>query len=383
MNTNLTLLMLNCKSINSKLGEIKLLCYSEKPDIFCLSETWIKEVKYEPKFINYSIEWKHRVNPGGGGGLGILIKRGVQYHKLNLIPFPNGVLEFLAIKIYENNNKYTCILNIYNPGAPLSTNEFRHYINQLGSRYIVLGDFNAHSIILNDRCKRRNATGKTIEELVLDDNICLINPINFFTFIDSATGCRSCLDLCFASPNIAINCEISLAKDVGSDHYPVKVEVNIAPIIYKASGRPKWKPCKESLYNFSMNISETKIIQPNSLDNMVSDLQSRIHDSALQNIKQTKGIRVGKRTSWWSEECSRAVAERRYARKQLEKYPTNNNLLNFRDKSSKAKDICLKHKKATFQNYISSLHHNTPTSQVWKKVKSLKSNYKQESYPLA
>ena len=63
-NKKLSMFLINCHSINNKLGEIKLMLYTRKPDIFCFTETWIS--RFEPKFIDYVAIWKHRVEPGGG-----------------------------------------------------------------------------------------------------------------------------------------------------------------------------------------------------------------------------------------------------------------------------------------------------------------------------
>ena len=121
----LSIVMLNCRSINtSKLGEIKLMIYINKPDIVCFSETWIK--KYEPKFIDYIPIWQHR-NFSQGGGLGILVKRNLHYQIHKLTIYPQGLLEVQAIKLIMANNRHLSILNIYNPSKPITQNEFRHY----------------------------------------------------------------------------------------------------------------------------------------------------------------------------------------------------------------------------------------------------------------
>ena len=63
MNTSLSILFLNCKSINCKLGEVKLLLYVEKQSVFCFqpsfNETWLKD-KREPSFIGYESVWDNR-----------------------------------------------------------------------------------------------------------------------------------------------------------------------------------------------------------------------------------------------------------------------------------------------------------------------------------
>ena len=50
MSAQLNIFTLNCRGIATKLGEFKLMIYTQKPDVVCLQETWIG--KYVPKFID-------------------------------------------------------------------------------------------------------------------------------------------------------------------------------------------------------------------------------------------------------------------------------------------------------------------------------------------
>ena len=79
-NNNISIFLLNCRSIINKLGEIKLL-YTRKPDIFCFNETWIN--RFQPTFIDYVPIWQHRGEPGLG--LGIILKIFLQHDKFHLI----------------------------------------------------------------------------------------------------------------------------------------------------------------------------------------------------------------------------------------------------------------------------------------------------------
>ena len=79
-------------------------------DFMALCETWIRH--REPKFINCSAEWKHRQNNARGGGLVLLIRKGIHYTNLDLLPYNNGGLEFQAIKIKLENNSFISLLNI-------------------------------------------------------------------------------------------------------------------------------------------------------------------------------------------------------------------------------------------------------------------------------
>ena len=81
---NLKLYLLNCNSINTKLGEIKDFLATHKPDIFCFTETWLN--KYIPRFNNYVSHWKHR--DSADGGLGIVIEQSIPHTTYPLPKWP-------------------------------------------------------------------------------------------------------------------------------------------------------------------------------------------------------------------------------------------------------------------------------------------------------
>ena len=221
-NDNITIIGLNCRSISNKLGEIKLLIYTQKPEIVAFTETWLaNNTKYLPKFIGYTCEFINRV--GFAGGIGLLIKDGVQYQNINLGHYQNGHLECQAVNVILKKGGKIGILNVYNPGKPVMKNEFKHYISQIGNKYVVIGDFNIHSKLLETKCIRSNFSGKSLEMLIAEEDVCLVNPRDMYTYVSPATGKRSCLDLCLASSNIAAHVNIGTLWDVGSDHVPIKV----------------------------------------------------------------------------------------------------------------------------------------------------------------
>ena len=94
------------------------------------------------------------------------------------------------------------VLHVYNLGKDITKSEVQFYIGQLVRHYINAGDFNAHSKILDLDCIRTNGTGRTIENILLRVEVCLLNPRNFYTYIDFRTGRKSCLYLCVCSHNI-------------------------------------------------------------------------------------------------------------------------------------------------------------------------------------
>ena len=189
-----------------------------------------------------------------------IIRKGLQYQEVTLQPFPGGVLEVLAVKIHEKNKKFINVLNIYNPNSNLSVNEIKHYILQLGDRYIITGDFNAHSIILDDKVTNSNVTGKTIENIVLNEDVSLCNPINMYTHLSLPNYTRSCLDLTLCSNNLAEKIELNTLREVGSDHLPVKIIIKINPISIKSFSKKNGKLMMKILNYTVITLKKVKLL---------------------------------------------------------------------------------------------------------------------------
>ena len=379
--SSLNIQFLNCNSIYNKTSEIKLTLQNDSPEIFCMTETWINP-QFLPKFPNYCAEWKHR--NGRGGGIGILIRNNVQYEKIDLDIPEEGYLEAQAIKLYIKDSIPLSILNLYNPVKDITYGEFEHYLNQLGDMFVIVGDFNAHSPILNTTCTAPNHTGKSLEKLLQEQNICLMNPKDMYTYTDRRSGKQSCLDLCFASANIATMVDVVPYLDVGSDHLIVKAVVDIQLNKYLWLRPQKFRVTKDGLSKFRDYYIESKINLPTDINSLVEDYMSRFTDSSLECFgKPSSGeSKTNKRTPWWNDECHQLVAQRRKALKTLQNHPTLENLINFKKHAAKAKYVIKKTKKESMQSFVSSLTHRTPQGTIWKKIKAFKSTYSPPTYPL-
>jgi ribonuclease HI len=375
-NHEIKIIELNCKSIMGKVPEIQKLINLERPDILCLSETWLQANDREPHLHGYSAIWKHR--QGRGGGLGIIIESSLQYEPVNIRLFPNGKWEILAIKINLGNSKeWICILNVYNPNQNVTKEEMKYYMDQLGNKFIIMGDFNAHTPVLDNTYHNyRNAAGKALEDLLIEENIILINPINFITYIDYRTGRPSCLDVCLTSPNIAAQTSLSRVEDVGSDHSPIIATVKLKPVRCIKRTYKRWKTKGINWRKWKTDIPDTNITQPNEIESLNDDLVERLNLAAKSNIKLSSGtVKVRKSTPWWNSECSKRVALRRKAKKRCELHPTPENIAILRKRTAEAKYIIQKSKKESWREYINSLKMDTPIGEVWRKIKSIKSQY--------
>lgn len=215
-NKQFLLIQFNCNGIFNKLSEIKLYIYTRKPEVFCFSETFVK--KHEPKFIGYQSFWQHRV--GHKGGLGTFIRRDIAAKSRTLAQFQDQQLELQCTQIFSSD-QWIDIVNIYNPQKNVTYDEIKHITSQLTNNFIVIGDFNAHSPMWDTR-GRSNITGRSIEQILTNSNINLLNDSSIPTYIDHRTNTTSCLDLCLATRTLW-NCgELKRGVDLGSDHFPIE-----------------------------------------------------------------------------------------------------------------------------------------------------------------
>jgi exonuclease III len=197
MEQRLVVIQFNCHGLHNKLTEFKIFLYSQKPDVVCLCETWLKNV--EPRFVGYQCFWSHRLR-APRGGLAILVRCDLAAHSLQVNPFQVGSLEFQAVQL-QSALGLVSIGNFYNPGANISKAECLSYFEQIRSPCILTGDFNAHSPVWDMR-GRYNQTGKSLEAAVDTLNLGILNDSSFQTYIDNRTGSTSCLDLFILSADL-------------------------------------------------------------------------------------------------------------------------------------------------------------------------------------
>ena len=380
MKNTFNILFLNCKSLNCKLGEIKLLLYLEKPAVFCFNETWMKK-EYEPRFIGYSTIWKNRDD--GYGGVGILINNEYSYKEINLVAFDGGVLEVQAINVMLESSEMISIFNCYNPNEHVTIHEVRHYIQQLSRKFIIVGDLNCQTQVLDTKCTRSNFTGRMLETLLTEDPICLINPRDMYTYVSFSNLKKSCLDVCLSSPNIASLTTIECKQDVGSDHYPLKVVVNISPAIQEIRIQKRWILENVKWNQWREDFPHLRGVLPNSVNNLSEELTNRILYTSHKNIKETSGIfNPSKRSSWWSSDISRKVAERRRAKRKLELHPLIVNLQDYKHKCNVARTAIKEAKKASWEKYISDIKSDTPIKEVWSKIRGIKNKQRLTTIPV-
>ena len=359
----------NCNSLRTKLCELKLLLYSAKIDIVCLCETWLTD--HTPVFRGYRPLWRHR--PGGqGGGLGILLREDVQFQEKPLTACPMGQLEIQCITVFSSIGPLD-ICNIYNPCKDVLLGEFVHYLNQLLPSFILVGDFNAHSPVW-DRRQRVNITGSSLETLLEEGSLGLLNEPFLPTYVDRRTGATSCLDLCLTSDSLLLQGEVRLGPDLGSDHLPLECRFSFGAVKTSSKTEKRWivKRADWTGWTSALASVSSSVVLPMSPDELNSVVCDSVIGVSERFIPQTSGQqRDCSSAPWWSAECAKAVAKRRVARNALARCPTLDNLIAYKRAAAIARFTVLRQKKSSWQRFVNSLSVDTSLTRVWGTVRSM------------
>ena len=370
----------NCKGIASKLQELNHYLNETKPDIVCLNETWLTD--REPKFKNYNAIWENRA--GVGGGVGILVKNDLTVKSLKLNKLHNGLLELIAVSVYRTDHSILNVVSVYNPAKNICTNEIKHYLKQFGECFMILGDWNAHSPLLDGKYyTATNTTGRNLETTLTEEDIVLANPPDLITYVDYRTGRGSCIDLCITSANIAADVTVSQGTDLGSDHCPIQVVLQLSPYRNAQSYHQKWKLHDINWREFKSSIPNREIVFPSDVKTIANSIKDRLNFAATNTTRLTSGKAFsGRKTTWWNGKVDSKIKDRRRRRKKCEKHPTMENVIELKRAAAEARYALINSKKQSWRKFVSTLSVNCPVSKVWEKVRKLKGTSKPNNYPL-
>ena len=363
----------NCRSLYNKLTEFKVEVYLKKPHIICLQETFIVDDR-EPALINYQGYFKNRA--GRGGGVAVFVRS-------DMIVIPTSVniynqassLEWQVVRV-KQCDEVVDIMNIYNPSGDTVTRlEFEHYIDQLANKFVLVGDLNAHFPIWTAGSSV-NTTGRNIGDLILQRQVRrqlqVITPRGQPTYLDSATGRTSTLDLCIASHRIGNLVQLELGVDLGSDHCPVYIKINLRPVLMSAESRKRWKFRDDKWQEYRDNLVDLPE-QLNSVEEGSDQISEGMRRAAEVTFGMTSGIRHPKYSQpWWSEECSVAERERRRLFSIMRRHPTDENLRRWKDADLEVKRVTKERKAESFKEFVNSINSKTSAGTVWSKINSLK-----------
>ena len=226
-----------------------------------------------------------------------------------------------------------CLINVYFPKSIISDNDLKWIHSLEKGRYIICGDFNAHSPLWDSNLCQSDKAGSLIEEVLDNSELCLLNNGTITRIPDSIRERASAIDLSLCSPCICLKMDWSVLDDpLGSDHLPIHITYDNSPnfsfsakpdnYIYAKANWSKFRKILEN-YTYTENFSEIDLWYSQFQALVISAADSSIPKSNGNNIKD---IDLHKHNDWWNENCRN---ERASYRKCVKRYKSNRSLENF------------------------------------------------------
>lgn len=229
-NNYIKLLHWNSNSLQQKIQELYYFLNSNKIDIACISETYLKHNTKIDLHPRYTLYRKDRIQSKRGGGVAILILNSIKH---NLLPDLNlKLIECIGVAVYMDNGKKLLFFSIYLPGSAKSAEIKEHFLNDIRkitntfrhSTYYIAGDFNAkHRSWL---CLKGNLVGKLLYEESMDEGFTILHSLTPTHIPDDHNRAPSTIDLIITNSTSYI--ETPLCTYLGSNHNAVKTKINIS-----------------------------------------------------------------------------------------------------------------------------------------------------------
>jgi ribonuclease HI len=338
-----------------------LLKCTEKPDIICIQETFLKPLK-SFNLPEYDCVRKDREG-GRGGGIATFIKSGIDYK----IKETNCTLECIIIELLSGVSILT-IVNVYDPPNKVTNEEDYKNIFNLTKSAIIVGDFNAHNTMWkSDRSDRR---GLYIEKMLEGFNYVSLNT-GIPTY-QKTNGGMSVLDLSFASSAIANKCEWSIAENNtwGSDH--IACVTRFGENIDKENNSSlKWNLKKADwiLYKKAFDSDTLNNLYSDNIDMYCDNFTKEILRAAKVSIPQTRSGLISshlKTLPYWTQNISDLIKERNKARNKVNKLNSEENRINYKRLKAKVQLQIKNESKKYWNKYCSSLNRGSKLGSVWR-----------------
>jgi hypothetical protein len=205
----------NANGILGKLGELKVFLKMHDVDIMLITET--KLLKTDKINIDsYNILRKERNTDTRGGGVAILVKRGIPYIKAQVAA---NEIECTAIKLSNN----IVIAVVYNRPCNKYKIESIRKIYNTHNNIIIGGDLNSKHIDWGNNSN--NTNGITLHNLINSSNI-NIHHLSSHTHYPSNNSDPSTIDF-FLLKNITNYTIAHTLHELPSDHYPEEMHIEL------------------------------------------------------------------------------------------------------------------------------------------------------------
>ncbi|KAG1663708.1 RNA-directed DNA polymerase from mobile element jockey [Nymphon striatum] len=325
----------------SKYDEICRLLNDHNPTAMCLQETRLNDT-YNTTIRRYSIYRRDLPSEHPAGGVCIIVNNQIPHSSVQL----NSSLQAIAVRV--SMHKVLTICSIYiPPSSPIIAADVEDLLRQLPAPALICGDFNGHNLLWGSRVT--NPRGRTIEDIILHNNLCLFNDTSM-TYLDLSAGTYSALDLTLCHPSLLQDFTWMVDGDLHtSDHFPIHVKGNGPPI----KGRPqRWKLHKADWTMFKQLCAEQLNISSFAeISDQYSEFITILLEVAEISIPKTSQYPKRFNKPWFNKDCKDAVRERKRVLRKFSLRPTSDNLSSYRQAAAAARRTIRQAKRESWRQY--------------------------------
>ncbi|KAG1713961.1 RNA-directed DNA polymerase from mobile element jockey [Nymphon striatum] len=361
---------LNVSVDRSKYDEICRLLNDHNPTAMCLQETRLNDT-YNTTIRRYSIYRRDLPSEHPAGGVCIIVNNQIPHSSVQL----NSSLQAIAVRV--SMHKVLTICSIYiPPSSPIIAADVEDLLRQLPAPALICGDFNGHNLLWGSRVT--NPRGRTIENIILHNNLCLFNDTSM-TYLDLSAGTYSALDLTLCHPSLLQDFTWMVDGDLHtSDHFPIHVKGNGPPI----KGRPqRWKLHKADWTMFKQLCAEQLNISSFAeISDQYSEFITILLEVAEISIPKTSQYPKRFNKPWFNKDCKDAVRERKRLLRKFSLRPTSDNLSSYRQAAAAARRTIRQAKRESWRQYVSKLNSQSSIKSAWDRLRKIRGKGTSDAY---
>lgn len=321
----------------------------------------------------------------------LYINKSLEYFVINDKDFTsdNDNICIAGASVKFDSSNIVNILSVYLPAGPKENNTDWLKTIDMKKKWMILGDFNAHSPMWD--ISGPSVTSSRLVENILDSNLVLLNDGSITRIPDISSHRASAIDLSLVSPNLAINCSWETSDDcLGSDHIPINILVNdikidecqvtedIIPNFHHE--RANWPLFQSTLLGLDYNN-----IQNDDVEVFYSNFKNGLIFAAEQSIPRCNNNAHRKHSGnpWWNTDCEAAVIAKKSAYKRWIRSKSDDNFNAMKREKINCKRIIAAAKKSHWEEFCKQeVRESKDIHKVWKKVKRLKSSFDLQQFPI-
>ncbi|GIY36400.1 hypothetical protein CDAR_235741 [Caerostris darwini] len=324
-----------------KLDKILELASKHQVSFIALQETKLT-TRHRLRVKGYNIVRRDR-SSNGGGGLMFLI-RDVYFQGIDRINSPRKSLESQGITVLSrkhNNN-----INIFNLHHPPNNQKLDLDVLEglFTNATVLLGDLNAKHTAWG--CALANNRGQDLENLSNDKTFLFLNN-GTHTYRSHSYNTTDALNLTISSPDLFPYCSWKVVDYVGSDHYPILIELDYDIKTYEDLEN-EWFVFKHSIFTAA-------------------------EGAVPSAVEGTRGKHKNTRPAFTndSQDLQKLLAKREHL---LQSHNLNDNTdarIELNKINAEIKRVYCSIKQSNWQDLCKSLDYKTPNTRLWRLAKKL------------